>query len=242
VVNFTTQVAPNTVIKFAVRSTDLRSPSAWTCTMGDTLCKAVLPVFIPTFDGNRIYVPDGLTKMTVTAATSIFDGKKDRRFETRIDSFFVVNNRGCAAGHGAEGCGSGRGQGQGRERGGVGWEGAMRADWYEPRLACCRPTRDLTAPPAPAALPTRPWRRAATWPVTKALGVEQLSNTNFPWGAPGAGPSRCAAAAWRGAGPRFPLRLQPPPRGRTSAPGPLRRPPPPPPPRPARTIRPRCCL
>jgi hypothetical protein len=84
-VEFITKVAANTEVKYTLSSKALSSKGAspWTCSANGTLCKAVVPITIQTL-GSRVFVPDGRTKMTIFATTSIFDGKANRMMQVRL--------------------------------------------------------------------------------------------------------------------------------------------------------------
>ncbi len=73
-------------IKYTLKSKALagkRGINSWTCTNGDTLCKAVVPITVQTL-GARVFVPDGRTKMTIFATSNINDGKTTRMMQVRL--------------------------------------------------------------------------------------------------------------------------------------------------------------
>ena len=93
-IQFLTQVDAKTAIKYVVSSSALNSKTApWECSANATLCKAVLPLVIPTYT-TRVFVPDGFTKMSLQASLGGFnDGKsKGRSMRILVDSFVMVNN------------------------------------------------------------------------------------------------------------------------------------------------------
>ena len=95
-VQFQTQVRPNQVTKFTYYSS-LPRTAPWVCTNNFTLCKAVAPLRIPLW-GKKVFVPDGFAKMTLSASMGGFDDGKSlgRGLTATIDTYTVVNNRGCA--------------------------------------------------------------------------------------------------------------------------------------------------
>jgi hypothetical protein len=113
---FTTMLPNGKESKYTVRSSALSrsankkrrgttaaaATTAWSCNAAsngmeaNTLCKAVVPITVQTAD-TRVFVPDGFTQLTAIATLPSFnDGKSVRSLQSRISTFFLVDNRGAA--------------------------------------------------------------------------------------------------------------------------------------------------